>query len=358
MSPKYPTQKETLSHPAYPTAIFRLRPRLSGLCPVATTRPNGPLQIGYSIHGTGPIKLVFIMGLAGTQISWQRQTLHFGHVNAAKYSILTIDNRGMGVSSAPLARYSTSEMAHDVLELLDFLSWTSPRSVHLVGISLGGMISQELCIHSPSRFASVSFISTAAEMANTGGLSEGLGRMSMLVPKSLDQTLLDTSKELFPPSWLQAEDACLLPDPSKHPDVDPPASSKEGETVGKEYLRFESNFQRWQAQELHKRLSPSFTKTGFLMQLIAAGWHKKTPAQLKEMADRIGRERILVFHGLDDEMINPVLGRRLAEAVKPGKEIFEEGLGHAAPVQAAEWFNEMLEKHFAQGERINQEMAV
>ena len=54
------------------------------------------------------------------------------------------DNRGMGESDKPLLRYTTSEMAKDVVELLDHVGWTQERNVHVVGISMGGMISQEL----------------------------------------------------------------------------------------------------------------------------------------------------------------------------------------------------------------------
>lgn len=54
----------------------------------------------------------------------------------------------MGESDKPLLRYTTSEMARDVIELLNHVGWTEPRSVHVVGISMGGMISQELVIFS------------------------------------------------------------------------------------------------------------------------------------------------------------------------------------------------------------------
>lgn len=50
----------------------------------------------------------------------------------------------MGESDKPIMRYSTLEMARDTLELLDHIGWTSLRQVHLVGISMGGMIAQEL----------------------------------------------------------------------------------------------------------------------------------------------------------------------------------------------------------------------
>lgn len=74
----------------------------------------------------------------------QRQTKDFGHIEADKYSCLIFDNRGMGESDKPLLRYTTSEMAKDVVELLNHVGWTEDRSVHVVGISMGGMISQEL----------------------------------------------------------------------------------------------------------------------------------------------------------------------------------------------------------------------
>lgn len=90
------------------------------------------------------------MGLAGFKTSWQRQTKDFGHGQntnrdqSMKYSCLIFDNRGTGESDKPLMRYSTSEMAKDTLELIDHVGWTSPRQLHVVGSSLGGMISQEL----------------------------------------------------------------------------------------------------------------------------------------------------------------------------------------------------------------------
>jgi pimeloyl-ACP methyl ester carboxylesterase len=52
----------------------------------------------------------------------------------------------MGKSDKPVMRYSTSEMAKDLLELLDHLGWTENRQLHVAGVSMGGMIAQELVI--------------------------------------------------------------------------------------------------------------------------------------------------------------------------------------------------------------------
>lgn len=76
--------------------------------------------------------------------AWQRQSKDFGHTQGDKYSCLVYDNRGIGDSDKPKARYSTSEMAKDVIEVIDHLGWTGKRQLHVIGISMGGMIAQEV----------------------------------------------------------------------------------------------------------------------------------------------------------------------------------------------------------------------
>lgn len=93
------------------------------------------------------------MGLGGMKYAWQRQTKDFAHTKGDQYSSLVFDNRGIGDSDKPRFRYSTSEMAKDVVELVDHLGWTGKRELHIIGISMGGMIAQELV--SPSISASV-----------------------------------------------------------------------------------------------------------------------------------------------------------------------------------------------------------
>lgn len=84
------------------------------------------------------------MGLGGMKYAWQRQTKDFGRTKRDQYSSLIIDNRGIGESDKPTSRYSTSEMAKDVIEIVDHLGWTGKRELHVIGISMGGMIAQEV----------------------------------------------------------------------------------------------------------------------------------------------------------------------------------------------------------------------
>ncbi|KAK4154242.1 hypothetical protein C8A00DRAFT_14602 [Chaetomidium leptoderma] len=373
--PRVPTVAETLKHPAYPTTIWTLEPDRKGRVPVAEGR-GGPFKISWEIHGVGPTKLIFIMGLGGLKSAWQRQTLHFGHERRDQYSVLLVDNRGMGDSDSPLMRYSTSEMARDLADVLAHpdIGWLPPsspptpsgeepappppppRTLHVVGISLGGMIAQELATLLPTFISSLSLVCTAAAIENTTSFTENMAqRASLLLPKSVDRSVADTARQIFSPAWLTQPDDVHLPTPNTTPGCQPPPVSG-GSGKGKgEYLKFDNNAQRFVAQEMHKRLDPArpFGLKGFLLQLIAAGWHRKSAAQLAAMADGVGRERILVMHGTEDGMISEPHGRKLIEFVKPGRGLIVEGMGHAPLVERWAWFNRMVEEQCAVGEKLD-----
>jgi pimeloyl-ACP methyl ester carboxylesterase len=391
MSPQLPPVEipkiaDVLKHPAYHTSVWNLEPDRKGLTPVAEGR-GGPIKISWEIHGVGPIKLLvrmvylptppslthpvhslthsqFIMGLGSFKSAWQRQTLHFGHNHRDQYSVLVLDNRGMGESDKPLMRYSTSEMARDIAELLAHpdVGWIpsfplppSPdRTVHVVGISMGGMIAQELaCLIGPA-IASLGLICTAAQMERTHPFPEHLARRAaLLVPKSPDRSVADAARNMFSRAWLASPtDDAVLPDPETTPKCLP--APKEANSDGK-YLKFNTNAERFVAQEMMKRMDPNrgFTVKGFLLQLIACGWHRKTPEELTAMADAVGRERILIMHGTEDGMINLPHGKKLIETVKPAKGIIVEGMGHVPPVERCEWFNETIEELCKEGERLS-----
>ncbi|KAG6586827.1 Serine protease [Phytophthora cinnamomi] len=71
--------------------------------------------------------------------------------------LVSFDNRGVGGSDVPWWRYTTSGMAQDALALMDFLGW---ESAHVAGISMGGMISQELAATAPERVKSLTLMVT------------------------------------------------------------------------------------------------------------------------------------------------------------------------------------------------------
>ncbi|RGP79594.1 hypothetical protein FLONG3_2342 [Fusarium longipes] len=335
-----PSVEETLNHPAYPTTLWALEPTSQGKLSVAEGR-GGPVGIAWEIHGEGPVKLVLVMGLASVKTSWQRQTKHFGHDHGDKYSVLIIDNRGMGASDKPLGIYSTSGMALDIIEVIDHVGWTAEREINLVGISMGGMITQEIAIRIPERLQTLTLICTSARVQNTSGfLATVTERMGWLVPKSMERTIIDTSLKLFTPEWLVAPDDEILPEPGVTPKCGPPPPE-----AGPTYRLFDSNFQRFQAQELTKKRNPEvFSSTMLMCQLAAAAMHNKSDEQLRQIAQAVGSERILVMHGKRDNMITLPNGERLIKVLKPATVHIVDDMGHAPILERAEWFNSVLEE--------------
>ena len=277
------------------------------------------------------------MGLGGLKNAWQRQTRHFGHEPPydTKYRSLIFDNRGVGASSKPSSRYSTTEMARDVLDLLDHLGWTTAlprRTLHIIGVSMGGMIAQELALMIPKQIASLTLVSTAARLENTVGFYENLRqRVNLFIPKELNTQLAEIKLRLFSQAFLDREDE------------EPGAP-------------FPTNGDRFAAQELKKRMDPvGFTKKGFILQAIAAGWHHKSAKQLALLAEGVGRGRICVMHGTEDRMISyhhaEVLRRELGEGIR-----FEpaEGVGHVLPWESRDWFNRTVEEMVEKGEALGE----
>jgi pimeloyl-ACP methyl ester carboxylesterase len=197
----------------------------------------------------------------------------------------------------------------------------------------------------PTRICSLALTSTAARIENTVGFFENLiTRTKMFIPKSLDRSVSDAAVSLFPDSWLDAPDGTRLPQPGTAL-VDFPQPCGH-------YSLFDTNYERFAAQELNKRLDPgAMPKFSFMLQAIAAGWHFKSPQQLREIGDRVGRDRILVLHGTGDRMITVHHGRVLIEELKPGKSFVLDGSGHVLMLEKTEWFDAVVEELIQRTER-------
>jgi 3-oxoadipate enol-lactonase len=108
---------------------------------------NG-IRLHYEVEGYGP-PLLFIAGLGQPAIAWDPELIR---TLARSYQVVTYDNRGTGLSDKPDEPYSISLFASDAVGLLDELS--IPRA-HIFGVSMGGMIAQELGVHYPPRVGSL-----------------------------------------------------------------------------------------------------------------------------------------------------------------------------------------------------------
>ena len=121
---------------------------------------------------------------------------------------------------------------------------------------------------------------------------------------------------------------------------------------------FPTNGDRVGAAEVAKRHDlTSFTFLGFVTQAIAANWHGKSPAQLKEIADKVGRERIMVIHGTQDQMITFPHAKFLLAGLG-GEDAgvtahFVEGQGHVIPIEMRETFGKWLTELIEKSEKAN-----
>lgn len=108
---------------------------------------NG-VNLHYDIHGQGQ-PLLFINGLGQPSIAWDPALIQD---MAKTYQVITYDNRGTGLSDKPDEPYTIALFASDAVGLLDLLH--IPRA-HIFGVSMGGMIAQELGAHYQERVASL-----------------------------------------------------------------------------------------------------------------------------------------------------------------------------------------------------------
>ena len=115
-------------------------------------RPDGA-EIAWQSSGSGPAVLL-IMGLAYPAASWFRQVPAL----AAKHRVITVDNRGAGDTGEVVgAPYTVELMAADCLAVLDA---AGEDQAHVVGISMGGLMAQEIALTHPERVASLALVAT------------------------------------------------------------------------------------------------------------------------------------------------------------------------------------------------------
>jgi pimeloyl-ACP methyl ester carboxylesterase len=114
---------------------------------------SGDVRIAYETLGEGA-PLVLVHGLAYDRAGWGR----LPELLAERFTVVLIDNRGVGESDAPAGPYAVSQMAADVAAVLDDAGLDR---VSLFGVSLGGFIAQELTLTWPERVDKLVLCSTA-----------------------------------------------------------------------------------------------------------------------------------------------------------------------------------------------------
>src|SRR3990172_8188216 len=169
----------------------------------------GSVDLYHEEHGSGD-PLLLIMGLAADSTAWMFQLPAF----APHYRTIVFDNRGVGRSAKPPGPYSIHQMADDAAGLLDTLD---VARAHVVGVSMGGMIAQELALRHPKRVRGLVLACTYPEpdaeierqrefsIAQFGGSVSAAGELKIdvtaldpmlffqhLLPRVFNQSFIDT----------------------------------------------------------------------------------------------------------------------------------------------------------------------
>ena len=114
---------------------------------------NG-VELAFDVSGHGDaVALIAGTGMPG--IAW---FAHRSQLEAAGYRTIAFDSRGVGNSSAPDGPYSVEDMAADTAGLIDHLGIAS---CHVIGLSLGGLIAEELARSRPDLVRSAVLIGSA-----------------------------------------------------------------------------------------------------------------------------------------------------------------------------------------------------
>ncbi len=114
------------------------------------------VNLYYEIAGEGQ-PLLLLHGLGSSSRDWELQVPVF----AERYKVITFDARGHGRSDKPRGPYSVPGFASDVAGLMREMDIVP---VHIVGISMGGMIAFQLAVDFPEMIRSMVIANATPEL--------------------------------------------------------------------------------------------------------------------------------------------------------------------------------------------------
>ena len=275
---------------------------------VARDGTTRDVELAYDVFGTRGRPLVLIMGIGAQRIFWDVEMCD--QFVDAGFHVVRFDHRDIGQSTRldtrvppPMptlvrgmfkldvpAPYTLSDMAHDVIGLLDGLGIDR---AHTVGVSMGGMIAQHLALEHAERVRSMTAIMT------TPG-----GRRYMPEPYAL--------RALFAPAPKNAEEAGLHVE-------------RLFTLIGSRHHYWPVDVERLRAlgAESHAR---GMNPRGFLRHFAAVMASGDRRPKLPDV-----RVPALVIHGSRDPMFPLRAGRRLANLIPHATWLPIQGMGHDMP---------------------------
>lgn len=260
-------------------------------------------RLRYDTAGTDGPPVLLVMGFGAPGAMWANQV----RALAPRHRVAWFDNCGAGGSSG--SARTTRAMAAQAVALLDHLRWDD---AHVVGVSMGGMVAQEIALGHRTRVRTLSLLVTHA-----GGLRDLAPR-----PRAL---------ALFARGFL---------------------GPRGGRAAALQELIYPAEFLAAMAADDTARIAAALSddvagSAGLTDRLaqIAAVLRHRTAERLAELA---GLPTLVVVAGRD-ELVSPRACRRLHERI-PGATMLElPHAGHAVIHQCADEINAALLAHFRGG---------
>jgi 3-oxoadipate enol-lactonase len=239
---------------------------------------NGVVELYYESTGSGPA-ILLISGQAMTLDAWWRTVPEL----SGSFRVLTFDNRDVGRSSHWPWPYVVAQMADDAVAVLNA---AGVERAHVYGLSLGGMVAQELALRYPGRVRALVLGATTA-----GGPEAMLARSEPLTFFVRVGAMAPEEAE-----WAAVPYNYGLLTRREH-----------GERI---------------AEDIAKRVQNQTDTLAYLHQVAAAASHNAV-GRLESI-----RVPTLVMHGEEDMVMPPYNGEILARAI-PGAELkLWPGAGH------------------------------
>jgi 3-oxoadipate enol-lactonase len=240
--------------------------------------------------------VLWLQGLNAPAAAWAVQLAHFAQTQRS----IAPDGRGVGQTDAPPPPYTTRAMADDALRVLDACA---VERAHVVGLSLGGAVAQELALAAPARVRSLSLLSTFAHQPpRSRALLQAWRALYPLAQRSPE---LRRAWELQAYSWLFTD----------------------------AFWRSDSNVRA--ALKFAHTQAPQ-TIAGFQGQCDAALAH--------DTRDRLPALAVptVVVHGALDQLSPLANGEELAKLIPGAELVVLQNVGHAVNIEAQRAVNQAL----------------